>query len=433
MAWFSKKKESRSAAEERMIPLSDPAVLEIFGLTADTDGAFVTRHDSLTLSAVFRAVSLISGSVATLPLRVWQADPKDGIRHEVRSFLDRPTGPDGMTQTEWVETIMVCLLLHGNAYLIRKQDGRGTNSLWPVDPAAVNVEWDPSYPDGRKYTVSLADGRHEVFDCRRLVHIMGPSIDGLKGMSVLEQARRSFSAGIEGERHAYRSFKTGASIAGLVTPNQDEELTPDEARQIKHDFTSAIRGADNVGGVAVVNRRLQFNPWQMTAQDLQFLESRTFSVEDVARWFGIPPHLLGLQMQSAWGTGIAEMSRGYARYTLQPWLRRIESRLTRLFPADKAVEFDLSKFLEPDLETETQRLINLLNSGVMTLNEVRQKLNLPPVDDEMGDMHRLPPGSPTLEQMKGSEKGSENDATPDSGGTTGDGEEPDDQGSRSGL
>src|SRR5690606_13053536 len=97
MAWF-RNKESRSAAEERMIPLSDPAVLEIFGLTADTDGAFVSRHDSLTLSAVFRAVSLISGSVATLPLRVWQADPQDNIRHEVRSFLDRPTGPDGMTQ-----------------------------------------------------------------------------------------------------------------------------------------------------------------------------------------------------------------------------------------------------------------------------------------------------------------------------------------------
>src|SRR5690606_24500864 len=125
-----------------------------------------------------------------------------------------------------------------------------------------------------------------------------------------------------------------------------------------------------------------------------------------------------------------EMSRGYAKYTLQPWLRRIESRLTRLFPADKAVEFDLSKFLEPDLETETQRLINLLNSGVMTLNEVRQKLNLPPVDDEMGDMHRLPPGSPTLEQMKGAE----DDATPpNSGGTEGDGEEPDDQGARGSI
>src|SRR5690606_13560702 len=143
------------------------------GVPADLDGASVTRQQALTLAAVFRAVSLISGSVATLPLRVWRSNP-DGTREEVRSFLDRPTGPLGMTQVEWVETIMVCLLLHGNAYLVREHDGRGTNALFPVDPQAVNVEWDAAYPDGRKHTVRLAGGRQERSDSRRRRPTRGP-------------------------------------------------------------------------------------------------------------------------------------------------------------------------------------------------------------------------------------------------------------------
>jgi len=409
VGWFSggtggrKRQESPDTEERAVVPLSDPALLALLGVPADLDGASVTRQQALTLAAVFRAVSLISGSVATLPLRVWRSNP-DGTREEVRSFLDRPTGPLGMTQVEWVETIMVCLLLHGNAFLVREHDGRGTNALFPVDPQAVNVEWDAAYPDGRKYTVSMADGRQEVFDCRRLMHIMGPSVDGLKGVGVIESARRSFATGIEGDRHAYRSFSTGASIAGLVTPQQDEELTHDEAKQIKQDFQTSIRGADNVGGVAVVNRHLQFSPWQMTAADLQFLESRTFSVEEVARWFGVPPHLMGLQIQSSWGTGISEQNRGFARYTLAPWIKRVEARLALLFPSEKTVEFDLSEFLKPSPEDEARLTIELLNSGVYTLNEARQKMNLPPVDDdEMGNMHRMPPGSLTPEQIKGTE------------------------------
>ena len=400
MGWFSRKKQPE--VEQRGVPLADtPAILQLLGVDVDTDGAAVSVRQSLTLSAVFRAVSLIAGSVATLPLRVWESDA-NGLRHEVRSFLDRPTGHYGMTQTEWLECIMVCLLLHGNAYLVRKQDGRGTNALFPVDPQAVMVEWDPSKPDGRKYTVRMADGRSEVLDCLRLVHIMGPSLDGLKGMSVVESARRSFATGIEGDRHAYRSFSSGASIAGLVTPQQDEELTEEEARQIKADFQRAIRGAENVGGVAVVNRHLEFSPWQMSAADAQFLESRTFSVEDVGRWFGVPPHLLGLQIQSSWGTGIAEQNRGLARYTLAPWLKRIQSRLALLFPPGKTVEFDLSEFIKPSPEEEMRLTIDMLNSGIYTLNEARAIVNLPPVGPD-GDINRLPPGSLTPDQMKANE------------------------------
>src|SRR5690606_9278180 len=158
------------------------------------------------------------------------------------------------------------------------------------------VEWDPSYPDGRKYTVSLADGTPQVYDCRRLVHIMGPSLDGLKGLSVVQQARRSMSTGIEGDRHAYRSFVTGASIAGLATPGNDEDITGEEARAIKDDFNRAVSGAANAGSIAVINRRLNFTPWQMSAADAQFLESREFSVDEIGRWFGVPPHLLGLNV-----------------------------------------------------------------------------------------------------------------------------------------
>ncbi|WP_082680753.1 phage portal protein [Mycolicibacterium novocastrense] len=131
--------------------------------------------------------------------------------------------------------------------------------------------------------------------------------------------------------------------------------------------------------ISVVNRRLKISPWSIDPQSAQFLESRAFAVDEVSRWFGIPPHLLGqTEKQTSFGAGLSEQNRGYAKYTLEPWTRRIEVRLTRLLPPGKRAEFDFRSLVSPDPETEITLILAEIAGGLLTVDEGRRLINLPP-------------------------------------------------------
>jgi hypothetical protein len=200
--------------------------------------------------------------------------------------------------------------------------------------------------------------------------------------------------GLAGDKAADRMFSHGAMVSGLVTP-EDDDLTVDEAKLVKATVRQAMTGEENIGDVAVINRKLKFQPWQMNAADAQFLESRTFQIDEVGRWFGVPPHLLGLTEKStSWGQGIAEQNRGLARYTLTPWTTRIEQRLSRLVVGTKKVEFDYAGFIAAAPEDEIRLLIEQVNNGLLTLNEARRIRNMTPLPTETGaDLPRVPPGA----------------------------------------
>ncbi len=377
--------------EPRAVLPSDPfsvSFLRALGLTSiDSE---VTATTAMSVSAVFRAVSLISGTLGTLPLRTLQGRP-DGTQGRVRSVIDDP-GLGMHTRFEWVELVAVCLLLHGNAYCqhIYNRNGAliGLNLL---QPTAVSVERDGGRPGGRVYTATLDDGTTREFDATSLTHIPGISLDGVRGVSVISLARLGISAARAGERAAHHQFSSGATVAGLVTP-EDEDLDPDEAKAVKETVNAAMTGPENAGTIAVINRRLKFQPWMLSASDAQFLQSRTFQIEEIGRWFGVPPHLLGqTEKSTSWGTGIEEQNRGLARYTLQPWTTRIEQRLSRLVAGSRKVEFDYAQLLAPSPQDEIRLLLEQLNGGMLTANEVRRIRNLPPV--EGGDKLRLPPGA----------------------------------------
>jgi HK97 family phage portal protein len=349
----------------------------------------VTPASAMSVSAVFRAVSLVSGTLATLPLRTLQPG-RDGMQKRVASFLDSP-GLDVHTPFEWKEFATVCLLLHGNAYAQHVYNRNGALAgLNLLQPTAVKVDAAPDRPGGRLFTVTLDGGDKIELDATQLTHIMGVSLDGVQGVSLLTLARLGFTAAQAGERAAHQMFTSGAMVAGLVTP-EDEDLDEDEAKVVKETVNAAMTGPSNAGAIAVINRRLKFQPWMLSAADAQFLQSRTFNVEEIGRWFGVPPHLLGqTEKSTSWGTGIEEQNRGLARYTLQPWTTRLEQRLSRLIPGQRKVEFDFAQLLAPSPEDEIRLLLEQLNGGLMTPNEVRRVRNLPPLDG--GDKLRLPAG-----------------------------------------
>jgi HK97 family phage portal protein len=391
MAWFAR--ASKEVKERAEWSIGDPAFADYFGLTTNWSGETVSEWRAFNLSAVYRAASLIAGTIASLPLRSLRE--RDGKTDRVTSWLDTPSGtPEGITQFEWIETAVLHLIFHGNAYLLKLRNGAGmVVGADLIHPSSVTVERYPDAVGGKIFRIALEGGGTRVLDATDIEHISGPTTDGVKGISLLSAARNSLGTTIAADKSASRVFKNGASFSILVTP--EEDITEPEAQAIKDSLSTKIAGADNAGGIALVNRKLKLSPWSMSMSDAQFLESRQFQIEEIARWFGIPPHLLmQTEKQTSWGTGVEEQNRGLARHTLMPWTTRIEQRLTRLLGANQKAEFDYSGYLKPAPKDEINLLIQQVNSGLLTLNEARAIRNLPPLPPETGaDLPRIPPGA----------------------------------------
>jgi HK97 family phage portal protein len=386
MAFWSRRHEQRSTYS-----ISDPTLAMFFGVGAPNySGVSVSESSALGLSAFWRAISLISGTIASLPMRTLR-DSDDGTRVRIGSFLDNPGGPDGPTPFEWTETVLADLLVHGNAFLAHVfNQGGGIAALVPIHPLSVSIELDADVLGGRVYQVSLVDGTRRTFTTLDMTHIPSLTLNGDgtgRGLSLISVARNSLGTGIAGDRAAARQFGNGAMISGLVTP--EEDVTEDEARQIKEGLNAKIAGVDNAGDIAVINRRLKLTPWSMTNEDAQFIESRAFQIEEVSRWTGVPPHLLGqTDKQTSWGTGVESQNRALARTVLAPWAARIEQRLSRLLPSPRYVLFDFAGLERPTPETEIALLIQQVDAGLMTPNEARRFHGMDPLPG--GDTLRVP-------------------------------------------
>lgn len=392
--------------------IGDPALAEYFGSYGRVlAGVEVNEQTAVGLTAVYRAVSVIAGTIAGLPLRSLRT-ASDGSRERVATWLDNPAGPGSdMTQFEWVELVLVHLLLHGNAFLQHVETRAGTvMGLEPVYPGAVTVrrittaEELANYggPDGayRKwFEIRLADGSTRELTPEKLTHITALSTDGVRGLSPIEAHREALGAGIAGDRAAARIFGSGLMLSGLVSG--DDDMQEDEAREAFDALKAKMAGAEHASEFAFVNARLKFTPWTMPPADAQFIESRVHQIEEVARIFGVPPHLLGqTEKQTSWGTGVEEQNRGLARYTLMGWTSRIEQRLSRLLPRASAAEFDYSGLLQPAPEVEIPLLIQQVEAGLLTVNEARRIRNLAPLPDGAGAPQPAPPseeGAPAEE------------------------------------
>lgn len=382
--------------------ISDPGLAALFGAGPSDAGVEVTEHSVLGVAAVWRAVSLIAGSIAGLPLQTMRIIDAERTQ-QVQSFLDeRPAGPmSDLTPFEWTETILLHKLLHGNAYLAHVFNGAGAIiGLVPFHPMAVTPEWQRvnGRITGRKiFNVTTEDGRLTTFDETTMTHVPGLSSDGLRGYSPLWIARNSFGKSIASDRAAARMFSNGAMISGMVTA--DEEVDEDEAKQIKSSIDRGVSGWENAGAIAVFNRKLKFTPWTMTSADAQFLESRVFEVEEIARWFGLLPiHLSQTEKQTSWGTGVAEQNRGLARFTFQPYTKRIEQRVSRVLAKPRFVRYDYGEILQPAHEQLIPLVLAQVSGGLMTPNEGRKKLGMDTVVG--GDELRAPAAPAPAEETE---------------------------------
>ncbi len=359
--------------------VSDPNLATVFaGWTGSTSTGLpsVSEADALGIPAFSRAVELIAGTIATLPLKGYRKN-EDGTAAEVPSVLDKPQGPYAVSKYQWTEMVVYHLVVYREAFLLHIYNGFGVlDGFWPIHPNAINkVEW---VGPRKRFTVRGSNGGTDTYDDTQITHIVGPNAYGLRGVPLFESHRKVFQTAIAGEQAAGRAF-TGAMIRGMVTTDPEEDLSEEDANIIKEKLDARISGAQNAGQIAVVNRHLTFTPWWQTNADAQFIESRNYQNEEFARMTGLPPHLLAMtDKQTSWGTGIAEQNIGLARYCLTHYTSRIESALAPIIaPVDP--EFDYKGLLQGSPAQEIDQLLKEVGGPILDVDEARALINRGPM------------------------------------------------------
>jgi HK97 family phage portal protein len=388
------------------ISISDPAVAALLGAPS-VDGVEVSERTVLGLSAMYRAVSLVSGQLGSLPLVSYRQG--DGVMPEpIGSVFDDPDGPDGQTVYEWKETAFAHLMIHGRCGGIKLTNDAGSvvrivlfhPMSWQVRLPTTDEYATGDLPvGGLWFDVSLADGSRKRFDQTDWFYVPALSLDGKTGVSLIHYARTSLGATIAGDKAAGNMFASGALISGLATPDDEEDITND-VPEIRRQLDSATSGWDNAGKIAVINRRLKIQPWSMTAVDAQFLQSRQFQIEEISRWSGVPPHLLmQTDKQTSWGTGVEMQDRALGRTVLGTWAARFEQRASRLLARPRWCAFDFAALERPTPEIERAQIIADWTAGLITLNEARGRMKLPPMPG--GDTLKAAPAPAPAPDPKG--------------------------------
>lgn len=404
----------RRSLENPELPLTADSLAEWTNGGPSESGVTVNEARAYGLTAYLRAITLIAGTNAALPLKVY----KNGTRERVQrqTVLDNPN--PAQTPFEFWQTLYAHALGWGNAYSRKVRDGSDTVvQAWPIHPSKVRVEAiEPTEmnPAGKLFIVTDRRGQQHRWGPWEVMQLPYLSIDGLTGLSAMQAARTSLGIAVAAENTAARFYKNGARISGVLQSKRN--LNPEQARRLKSQWRTKNAGVDNVGEVAVLDNETEFKQTMINPADAQVLESRKFSVTEIARMFGVPPHMLGdVSGSTSWGTGIEAQTTGFVVFTDRPWLTMFEQRVTReLLPGGwtagaEYAEYALEGLLRGDSKTRAEFYRVLINAGIISPNEARGFENLPPIEgldiymvpkamDRVGPGADIDPGMSSLDQ-----------------------------------
>jgi HK97 family phage portal protein len=356
----------------------DPWLRDALGGQDSWAGPTISAETAMQSSAVAACVRLLSESVASLPLFVYRRDGDDKAKapdHPLYAVLhDAPNAYQ--TAFTWRAQMMTHTLLHGNAYsLIDRDDSGRVRALWPLLPANVNVRSN----DGRlQYEVWNA-GKRETYEPEDVLHVKGPSSDGIRGMSIISMARQGIALDLALTQHGASTFKNGARPGVVIkTPAQ---LSNEARKQFVQNWSEQFAGALRAGKTALLDGGLDVHTIASSNDDSQFLQSRQFAVQEIARWFRVSPHLIGDPSRLAYASSEVEML-SFLQHSLRPWLINIEAEITRrLLPARTAyfAEFSLDAMQRSDTKSRYESYAIGVDKGFLTVEDIRKWENLPPL------------------------------------------------------
>jgi HK97 family phage portal protein len=369
----------RALLPEKRGSLENPStsLLTAFVGESTTAGPVVNDRTALHGSAVWAAVTTIASDIASLPFKLYRktdSGRQEVTDHPLVGVLNCQANPQ-MTAVALRETLTGHALLRGGGYAIRGYDGAGrTSELVPVAPDRVERR-------GNVYHVRTSRGVERV-PSDMMLHIHGLGSDGLTGWSVVQYAAQSFGLGLAMQEHGARFFSNDARPGGILT--HPESLSKEAATTLKRAWQKAHSG-QNAHRIALLEEGLTWQAVGITSEEAQFLESRQFQTEEVARWFNIPPHKIG-DMSRATFSNVTHQAIQYVQSTLTPWLRRWEQEVDRTLLSKYEredglyVEHSVQAMLRGDAPARGEFYRTLLNIGAMTPNEVRARENLPAIE-----------------------------------------------------
>ncbi len=347
-----------------------------------TSGQIVTSDSMLALSAVWACTRLISETISTLPLSMYErtsAGKRVATQHPLQMIIHDQPNPDSTAAVHWEATV-AAMLLRGNGRAEKlKVGGRlvGLRFLHP-DRLAYLVngsgqkEWRYTEDDGRQRTIANS----EVWT------IPGFSLDGKCGVSVIRYGANVFGAAMAADRAASSTFASGLhpttyfKFPKILNPTQ----RADARTAIK-----TISGALNAGEPAILEADMDVGTIGINPDEAQLLESRGFSVEEICRWFRVPPFMVGhAEKSTSWGTGIEQQMIGFLTFTLAPWLRRIEQAISKdlLTPAERLryyPKFSVEGLLRADTAARAAFYSAMVNNGIYTRDDCREKEDMEPM------------------------------------------------------
>jgi HK97 family phage portal protein len=363
-------------------------------------GVLVSQETALRLTTVYRCIRLISESIASMPVDVFR---KQG---EARIPVDRPPSwleipnPES-TPFELYERITESLAMDGNAFVVvTARDFQGFPAeIWTLNPRQIVVKWQ----NGR--TIYEWSGTDPITRLTRfgprnpmgdVLHIKLASAGGHRGLSPLELAKQSIGLGLVTEKFGSKFFGRGQTMSGVI------ELPPAEANRsrehidlMRETWEEAHAGSDRAHRPGILTGGAQWKQLTIPPEQAQFIETRKFQVEEICRIFGVPPHMVGhTEKSTSWGTGIEQQSLGFVRFVLMPWLVRIEQAMSQLIPRGQYFKFNQRSLLRADMKGEAEALVKLVTNRLMTPDEARSHMELPPSPG--GDKFLMPLNLQTL-------------------------------------
>lgn len=372
--------------------------------TVSSAGQRVNATTALQVSAVFACIRLLSETIATLPVATYSR--RGGARREITSplWLDYPTAePGGLGRIDLISQLVLSLLLEGNAYLAVRwaPDNTAIVGLDVLDPSRITTH--TVMVDGSRRKVFEAwdvdaDGNEVAigyFTSREILHIPGMMLPGdFTGVSPINYARESIGLALAAQTYGSKFFANGAVPSAIVeVPGAMSEEGLTRAREA---WRLANSGPESAHRVALLTEGAKFSKVSLSPDEAQFLQTRAFQVPEIARIFGVPPHLIAdASGSTSWGSGLAEQNQAFSMFSLRPWLERIEAGFTRLLFAETADRMKFVKFsldgIQRGAPKERMELYSLgLQNGIYSINEVRASEDLAPLPDGLGDTYRVP-------------------------------------------
>ena len=370
-----------------------------FFMGGTTSGKAVTERSAMQMTAVYSCVRILSEAVAGLPLHLYKYTDSGGkamaLDHSLYRLLHDEPNPE-MSSFVFRETLMTHLLLWGNAYAQIIRNGKNEIvALYPLMPNKMSVDRDEN---GRLY-YTYYRGSDEAIKNKEfavtlqpsdVLHIPGLGFDGLVGYSPIAMAKNAIGMAIACEEYGAKFFANGAAPGGVL----EHPGTIKDPQRVRESWQSTFGGSGNANKIAVLEEGMKYTPIGISPEQAQFLETRKFQINEIARIFRVPPHMVGDLEKSSF-SNIEQQSLEFVKYTLDPWVIRWEQSIQRslLSKDEKAVyfvKFNLEGLLRGDYQSRMNGYAIGRQNGWMSANDIRELENLDRIPaEEGGDLYLI--------------------------------------------